>query len=451
MSNGIYIMILVSILAFVFAVGLLVTIHEFGHYIVGRYCGMKVLRFSVGFGKPIYSKIAGKDQTEYCLSMIPLGGYVQFLDDRNDVIDSEDEGRAFNHRPISSRVAVLLAGPAFNFLFAIFAYFIIFSNGIMTIKPVIGEIVDNSYAADAGLDYGDRILKIDDQVVDDWESAITSILMTVAHKREIIFQVEKQNKSTQSIVLMIEGDTSLLTEPGALFKGLGFYPWQPPALIGKVLSGGAASKAGLMVGDRILSIDNIEVNSFMDLRNIIADKPGQLVLIKYKRGDFNYWTDAQLSHTQENEPKGILGVALDGNYEQFWYLNKFEPIDAFSESLKETWASTSFTVIMFTKMLTGDVSSKNISGPFSIAKYAGISAVAGLNQFLKFLALISISLGVINLLPIPMLDGGQIVYQTLEWIKGSQLSAGFQLLGQQFGIMILLLLMGMAFYNDLFN
>tara|TARA_B110000438_G_scaffold163894_1_gene156828 strand:- start:1668 stop:3002 length:1335 start_codon:yes stop_codon:yes gene_type:complete len=444
-------MILVSILAFVFAVGLLVTIHEFGHYIVGRYCGMKVLRFSVGFGKPIYSKIAGKDQTEYCLSMIPLGGYVQFLDDRNGVIDSEDEGRAFNHRPISSRVAVLLAGPAFNFLFAIFAYFIIFSNGIMTIKPVIGEIVDNSYAAEAGLDYGDRILKIDDQVVDDWESAITSILMTVAHKREIIFQVEKQNKSTQSIVLMIEGDTSLLTEPGALFKGLGFYPWQPPALIGKVLSGGAASKAGLMVGDRILSIDNIEVNSFMDLRNIIADKPGQLVLIKYKRGDFNYWTDAQLSHTQENEPKGILGVALDGNYEQFWYLNKFEPIDAFSESLKETWASTSFTVIMFTKMLTGDVSSKNISGPFSIAKYAGISAVAGLNQFLKFLALISISLGVINLLPIPMLDGGQIVYQTLEWIKGSQLSAGFQLLGQQFGIMILLLLMGMAFYNDLFN
>ena len=146
-----------------------------------------------------------------------------------------------------------------------------------------------------------------------------------------------------------------------------------------------------------------------------------------------------------------MGVALDGNYEQFWYLNKFEPIDAFSESLKETWASTSFTVIMFTKMLTGDVSSKNISGPFSIAKYAGISAVAGLNQFLKFLALISISLGVINLLPIPMLDGGQIVYQTLEWIKGSQLSAGFQLLGQQFGIMILLLLMGMAFYNDLFN
>ena len=444
-------MILVSILAFVFAVGLLVTIHEFGHYIVGRYCGMKVLRFSVGFGKPIYSKIAGKDQTEYCLSMIPLGGYVQFLDDRNDVIDPEDEGRAFNHRPISSRVTVLLAGPAFNFLFAIFAYFIIFSNGIMTIKPVIGEIVDNSYAAEAGLDYGDRILKIDDQVVDDWESAITSILMTVAHKREIIFQVEKQNKSTQSIVLMIEGDTSLLTEPGALFKGLGFYPWQPPALIGKVLSGGAASKAGLMVGDRILSIDNIEVNSFMDLRNIIADKPGQLVLIKYKRGDFNYWTDAQLSHTQENEPKGILGVALGGNYEQFWYLNKFEPIDAFSESLKETWASTSFTVIMFTKMLTGDVSSKNISGPFSIAKYAGISAVAGLNQFLKFLALISISLGVINLLPIPMLDGGQIVYQTLEWIKGSQLSAGFQLLGQQFGIMILLLLMGMAFYNDLFN
>ena len=444
-------MIIVSILAFIFAIGLLVTIHEFGHYIVGRFCGMKVLKFSVGFGKSIYSKKLGEDQTEYCISLIPLGGYVQFLDDRNDTIDSKDQGRAFNHRPISSRIAVLLAGPVFNFLFAILAYFIIFSNGIMTIKPVIGEIITNSYAAEAGLNYGDRILKIDDQLVDDWESTITSILMTVASKKEILFHIERQGQSNKSIKLIIQNDPSLLTEPGALFKGLGFYPWQPPALIGEVMLDGAASKAGLIKGDLIISIDNKEVNSFVDLRNIIADKPSQIVAIKYMRDGFDYLTEAQLGQTQDNKPKGILGVAVDGNYEQFWYLNKFNPIDAFSESLKETWSSASFTVIMFSKIITGDVSSKNISGPISIAKYAGISANAGLNQFLKFLALISISLGVINLLPIPMLDGGQIVYQTLEWIKGSQLSARFQLLGQQFGMITLLLLMSMAFYNDLFN
>lgn len=444
-------MIIVSILAFIFAIGLLVTIHEFGHYIVGRFCGMKVLKFSVGFGKSIYSKKLGEDQTEYCISLIPLGGYVQFLDDRNDTIDSKDQGRAFNHRPISSRIAVLLAGPVFNFLFAILAYFIIFSNGIMTIKPVIGEIITNSYAAEAGLNYGDRILKIDDRLVDDWESTITSILMTVASKKEILFHIERQGQSNKSIKLIIQNDPSLLTEPDALFKGLGFYPWQPPALIGEVMLDGAASKAGLIKGDLIISIDNKEVNSFVNLRNIIADKPSQIVAIKYMRDGFDYLTEAQLGQTQDNKPKGILGVAVDGNYEQFWYLNKFNPIDAFSESLKETWSSASFTVIMFSKIITGDVSSKNISGPISIAKYAGISANAGLNQFLKFLALISISLGVINLLPIPMLDGGQIVYQTLEWIKGSQLSARFQLLGQQFGMITLLLLMSMAFYNDLFN
>jgi regulator of sigma E protease len=221
-------------------------------------------------------------------------------------------------------------------------------------------------------------------------------------------------------------------------------------MIGEVLSGSAADKGGLLKGDQILTIDDEKVNSFMGLRAIIENKPMQLVSMKYKRDNFEYVIDIQLDQTDEPNPKGILGVAGD-NYEDFWQLKRLDPIDAFSESIKETWASASFTVIMFSNMLTGDVSSKNISGPFSIAKYAGITAVAGLNQFLKFLALISVSLGVINLMPIPMLDGGQIVYQTLEWIKGDSLSLRFQLLGQQFGIMILFLLMGIAFYNDLFN
>ena len=411
---------------------------------------MKVLKFSIGFGKPIYSKKIGRDQTDYRLSIIPLGGYVQFLDGRNGSIDPKDEGRAFDQKPIRSRVAVLLAGPVFNFIFAIFAYFIIFSNGIMTIKPVIGEVMSNSYAADAGLNYGDRILKIEGKIIDDWEDAISEILMTITKKQEITFQIETQEKSNKIINLAIKNNSSSLTEPGELFKGLGFYPWQPPAMIGEVLSGSAADKGGLLKGDQILTIDDEKVNTFMGLRAIIENKPMQLVSMKYKRDNFEYVIDIQLDQTDEPNPKGILGVAGD-NYEDFWQLKRLDPIDAFSESIKETWASASFTVIMFSNMLTGDVSSKNISGPFSIAKYAGITAVAGLNQFLKFLALISVSLGVINLMPIPMLDGGQIVYQTLEWIKGDSLSLRFQLLGQQFGIMILFLLMGIAFYNDLFN
>ena len=266
-------MILTSILAFIFAVGLLVTIHEFGHYIIGRYCGMKVLKFSVGFGKSIYSKKVGKDQTEYRLSMIPLGGYVQFLDGRNGSIDPKDEGRAFDQRPIRSRVAVLLAGPVFNFLFAIFAYFVIFSNGIMTIKPVIGEVENNSYAAEAGLNYGDRILKIEGQIINDWEDAISEILMTVTKKQEINFQIETQEKSNKIINMIIQRDSSSLTVPGELFKGLGFYPWQPPALIGEVIPGGAADKGGLLKNDRIISIDDQKVKSFLELRAIIESKP----------------------------------------------------------------------------------------------------------------------------------------------------------------------------------
>ena len=287
-------MILISILSFVFAVGLLVTIHEFGHYIVGRFCGMKVLKFSIGFGKPIYSKKIGRDQTDYRLSIIPLGGYVQFLDGRNGSIDPKDEGRAFDQKPIRSRVAVLLAGPVFNFIFAIFAYFIIFSNGIMTIKPVIGEVMSNSYAADAGLNYGDRILKIEGKIIDDWEDAISEILMTITKKQEITFQIETQEKSNKIINLAIKNNSSSLTEPGELFKGLGFYPWQPPAMIGEVLSGSAADKGGLLKGDQILTIDDEKVNTFMGLRAIIENKPMQLVSMKYKRDNFEYVIDIQL-------------------------------------------------------------------------------------------------------------------------------------------------------------
>ena len=443
--------ILISLVAFIFAVGLLVTIHEFGHYIVGRFCGMKVLKFSIGFGKPIYSIKAGKDQTEYCVSRIPLGGYVQFLDNRAENVNKNDYGRAFDQRPISSRIAVLLAGPLFNFLFAILAYFIIFSNGIVAMKPLIGVVDENSYAANAGLSFGDQIIKINDQAVIDWEHTITELLTVIASKKEINFQLKTKDKVLIERKVIIDGERASLTEPGALFTGLGFYPWQPPAIIGEVQIGSAAEKAGLLKDDQVVTIDSQNIRSFTEMRNIIANKPNQSVSIEYIREDKKKFTTVILDQTDESLPKGLLGVAIKNNFEDVWYVNKYKPIDAALKSIQQTWTSTNFTIVMFSKMLSGDVSLKNISGPVSIAKYAGLSAVAGTSQFLKFLALVSISLGVINLLPIPMLDGGQIVYQTIEWLKGSPLSVRSQVIGQQFGITVLLVLMSLAFYNDLFS
>jgi len=444
--------ILISFFSFVFAISVLVAIHEFGHYIVGRYFGIKVLRFSIGFGRPIYSYVSkDKDQTEYCLSLIPLGGYVQFLDSRNNEIDVVDKGRAFTDQSIFSRIAVLLAGPLFNFFFAIIAYFFIFSSGVMTMKPIIGEVIGNSYAANAGMQYGDRIIMVDGEVVNDWEATITSIMKALVVEKDLKFQIESENQNKKIINISIKEDRVYFTEPGNLFNGLGFSPWQPPAVVGEVSMNSPAYKAGLSKGDKILSINGDEINSFNELRSNISTKPGQLITMIYEREDRVNTINIELGQTDDKDIKGFLGVGYTENFEKYFYLDRSNPIVAIKKSFVQTWNTASFTVSMFLNMLSGDVSSKNISGPLSIAKYAGLSVSAGVNQFLKFLALISISLGVINLMPIPVLDGGQIVHQSIEWVRGKPLSARFELLSQQFGIIIILILMSLAFYNDLFG
>jgi len=444
--------ILISLFSFVFAVSVLVAIHEFGHYIVGRYFGIKVLRFSIGFGRPIYSYISkDKDRTEYCLSMIPLGGYVKFLDARNNDIDVADKGRAFTDQPIYSRIAVLLAGPLFNFFFAIIAYFLIFSSGVITMKPIIGEVVDNSYAADAGMQYGDRIIMVDEEVVNDWETAITSIMKVLIVEKDLKFQVESDDQNKRIINISIKEDRVYFTEPGNLFSGLGFFPWQPPAIVEKVSANSPAYDAGLLRGDKILSIDGNDIKSFSELRSYISTKPGQFITMIYEREGRVNTINIELSQTGNKGLQGFLGVGYTENFEKYFYLDRSNPIVAIKKSFEQTWNTASFTVSMLFSMLSGDVSSKNISGPLSIAKYAGLSVSAGVNQFLKFLALISISLGVINLMPIPVLDGGQIVHQIFEWVKGKPLSVRFELLSQQFGIIAILILMGFAFYNDLFG
>ncbi len=441
---------LISLLAFVVAISVLVAIHEFGHYIVGRWLGMKVLRFSIGFGKPIFTWVRGKDKTEYCVSAIPLGGYVRFLDGREGPVEPADEGRAFDHRPISSRIAVLLAGPAFNFLFAVVAYWVIFVGGVPTLVPAVGDVEPGSNAARAGLEFGDRIVAVGNTETPDWESTLVAMLDRMVAEGAVPLTLEDENGRQRRATILVGDDASRLTEPGLLFEGLGFLPWRPAAVIAAVSESGAASQVDLEAGDRITSVDGQTVRTSSDLIAEVSARPDQSVTLEYYRDDLLRSIEIVIgSEDVDGQLIGRIGVSISNDFGDFAYLRKYGPLDSVVQSVEKTWATMAFTVRMLGRMVTGDVSIKNISGPINIAQFAGDSAARGVTEFLTFLALVSISLGVLNLLPVPVLDGGQIVYQTVELLKGSPMSERSQIIGQQFGIAALILLMSFAFYNDI--
>ena len=441
---------LTSLLSFIVAISLLVAVHEFGHYIIGRWAGMKVLRFSIGFGKPIWSRRAGKDDTEYCIASIPLGGYVRFLDSREGPVAPEDEGRAFNHRPIPWRIAVLLAGPVFNFLFAILTYWVLFMPGVMVLKPAIGEVTPDSYADRAGLRFGDKILEVDNKPIEDWESALVAILDSMVASGQVPLTLENEQGGERRAVLNVGDDAARLTEPGLLFEGLGFGVWQPPAAVGSLTAGAAAEGAGLQVGDRITAVDGQPTPTWGDLLAVVRTRPDQAVEVEYVRDGYPSTVSLTLGGEGSGEERrGIIGIGLPETSADYYFLRTYSPLESLSAAVDKTWTSTLFTIRMLGRMVTGDVSFKNISGPINIAQFAGESAERGLSYFLGFLAIISISLGVLNLLPIPVLDGGQIVYQLAEAAKGSPLTDRAQIIGQQIGILALLLLMSFAFYNDI--
>ena len=439
-----------SLAAFVVAISVLVAVHEFGHYIVGRWAGMKVLRFSIGFGRPLVKWIRGADRTEYCISAVPLGGYVRFLDDREGPVAPEDQGRAFNHRPIPARIAVLLAGPAFNFLFAIIAYWALFPSGIPPLVPASGEVEPDSIAGRAGLEFGDRIVAVGETTTPDWESALVAMLDRMVAERQIPLRLADEDGRERRTILSVGDDASRLTEPGVLFDGLGFRPWQPPAVIGELVEGGAAEAVGMRVGDRITAIDGEAVRTYNDLIGLISTRAGVEVEVEFVRSGVTRSARVVVGEqVVDGETRGLLGVRGSTDVGSYYYLRQYGPLDSVTQAVERTWASTVFTLRMLGRMVTGDVSIKNISGPINIAQFAGSSAQRGLNEFLSFLALVSISLGVLNLLPVPVLDGGQIVYQSVELLKGSPLSERSQIIGQQVGILALILLMTFAFYNDI--
>lgn len=451
-------LLLVQVAAFLVAIGILIAVHEYGHFWVARRLGFKVLRFSIGFGKPLLRHV-GRDGVEYVLAAIPLGGYVKLVDEREGPVAPEDLERAFTRRPVWQRIAVLVAGAGANFLFAVFAFWLVFMQGVPGLKPVVGEVRAESLAAEAGLRAGDEIVRVGDRKVATREAAILGMLGQVVDGGRVEIAVARGGEVRPLTLEVPEAERRAITEPGGWGAGVGFDFTRPhlPVIVGKLVSGGPAEAAGLQVGDEIVAVNGERVDEFTDFVTIIRDRPGQTVQLDVRRGP----TDRRVAvavrgerdtSLQDRPLIGRIGIAPGGQATfppGVETVERYGPVGAVAPALRETWDKTALTVKFLWRMVTGDVSLKNVSGPISIAAYAGVTAVEGITAFLGFLALISISLAVLNLLPIPILDGGQIVYQLAEAAKGSPLSERAQVFGQQVGIVFLLLLMSLAFYNDI--
>jgi len=449
---------LIQLASFLVAIGVLIAAHEYGHFWVARRLGFKVLKFSIGFGRAVARRV-GRDGVEYVIGAIPLGGYVKLADEREAPVAADDAPRAFNRRPVWQRILVLLAGAGANFLFAIVAFWILFMSGVPGLRPVVGEVKVASVAAAAGLKPGDEIVAVGEREVATREAAVLAMLSDVVDDGHVELTLRRGGGRALAAIVVPEDRRRALTEPGAWSDGIGFTFTRPhlPVVIGKVLPGGAAAAAGLRPGDEVVAVDGRPVSEFMDFRAAISARPGETLSLAVRRGGLALeLAVAVRAEHDPNEPGhalvGRIGIAPGGEAvypPEMRVLERHGPLGAIRPALAETWSKSALTVKFLWRMLTGDVSLKNVSGPISIAAYAGISALEGATAFLGFLALISISLGVLNLLPIPILDGGQVVYQLVEAVKGTPLSARTQALGQQVGIVLLILLMSLAFYNDL--
>ena len=447
-----------SVLGFVVAVSLLVAVHEYGHFWAARKLGFKVLRFSVGFGPTLWRRVAGADRTEYVLAALPLGGYVKLLDEREGPVDAAEVSRSFTRRPPWQRILVLLAGPGFNFAFAILLLWgMLWIVGSPDVRAVVGGVAAGSPAARAGLRADDEIIRLDDALVQGRGDVVLGLIDAMSGDGVTRLAVRSASGAERELELRVDdpADRRALTEPSALMRGVGLRFWsQPvPARIGRVLPAGPAEQAGLQVGDLITAIDGEPVGDFVAMGEALAARPNREVAIRYERGGVlattTVRTSADLVDGREVGRIRIETLPSAPLPDSMIVHRHFGPVQAFGESLQRTWDMTVLQAKMFARMIIGQVSLKNLSGPITIAEYAGDSARSGLTGFVGFLVLISLSLGFLNLLPIPMLDGGQIIYQSIEWIKGSPLSERVQAAGQSVGIALLCLLMGVALFNDL--
>jgi regulator of sigma E protease len=445
----------------IIGISLLVTIHEFGHYWVARKLGFKVLRFSVGFGKPLFKRIGrAPDNIEYVIASIPLGGYVRMLDERDGEVPPADRPRAFTSRPPWQRILVLLAGPAANILFAIVVLAgMIWAKGIFLIAPVVGDVTLGKPAAEAGLHTRDVILSVNGRPIADRGELQFKLLDVVSGDGPVTLRVAADDGAQRDVVLpLTDPDQRFeLTKPYKLMSGLGFDFWMPelPAKVSEVIKGGPADRAGIKPGDVIVSIDGIAMKEWRNVAEYVRQRPNRELTVRVRRDNvdstFRVTTTAD---KEEGKEVGRLQIGpvkdlLPYFPKKYIIETRLGPIESLTEGATKAWEMTAAQAKFFWRMITLRISSDNLTSLITIADVAGESASAGPGTFLMLLVLLSLSLGFFNLLPIPILDGGQIVFQAAEWIRGRPLSERAQMLSQNAGLLAIVLLMGVALFNDL--
>ncbi|HAZ60068.1 MAG TPA: RIP metalloprotease RseP [Gammaproteobacteria bacterium] len=448
-------MVLLSILAYIVTLGVLVTVHEYGHFWVARRLGVKVLRFSIGFGRPLYSRTFGADATEFSICALPLGGYVRMLDEREGPVEPGEVHRAFNRQSLATRTAVVAAGPLANFLFAVIAYWAMFVHGVAGIAPIIGEVRPDTPAAQARLLPGDRILSVEGDAVPTWEAAIQRLVGRVLEAESVHLEIRSANGHERAVTLDLGalhvddvGRGELLQRLGTLPQSVRIEP-----VIGRIVAGSPAERAGLAPADRVLYADGEKVTDFADLVRRVQERPGEPVVFIVDRAG----TQLELSVRPDSVPQGEryigrIGAGHDPAAvidEREAAVERYDVLTALLRGVDKTVTIAGMTVGVMGRMLVGQASVENLSGPIAIAEYAGRSALFGVTAFVSFLAAVSISLGVLNLLPVPPLDGGHLLNYLVEFVQRKPLSEAAQMRLLQMGLMLLMILTAIALTNDL--
>ena len=444
----------ITIAAFIVAIGILVTIHELGHYGVARWCNVKILRFSIGFGRPLWLRRVGPDQTEWVIAALPLGGYVKMADERDDSVDPRDRARAFNNKTVWQRILIVAAGPVANFLLAAIFYWVLFVAGIPGTKPLVATPTPSSVAALAGFEERELITRVDGNAVRTWSDARLALLDAAANRGIVDIEVEDVRGRQYVRRLSMESISPPDLDKDFLAKiGLAAYRLKIPPVLDEVVAGGAAARAGLQSGDRIVRMLGEPMDKWESFVQAIVARPGRAMELEVERAGRQISLVVTPDSVTENGTTfGRIGVKPrvdQTEIDRLRILVRHGPIESIPLAFRRVWDMSVFSLKMMGRMLTGDVSWKNLSGPITIADYAGQSAMLGWMSYVNFLALISISLGVLNLLPVPVLDGGQLMYYMAEILKGSPVSDRTMQIGQQVGLTLLLGLTAFAFYNDI--
>jgi regulator of sigma E protease len=445
----------ITIVAFIIALAVLIVAHEYGHYLVARLCGVKVVRFSVGFGRTLYARRFQPGGTEWVIAALPLGGYVKMVDEREGPVAPADLPYAFNRKNVWKRIAIVAAGPVANFLLAIALYWGLFMSGVPDARPVISAPPAGSIAAQAGLARGDTILKMDGAPIEGWQDARWRLLQRAMARGETDLEVLDRAGHLSWKKLDMRGFDVEGLEGDPVAK-LGLRLYRPDAVIGRTLPGSVAERSGLRRGDRIVEAEGRPVATWDEFVVAVRGRPGAPLRVRVAAPDSRDGArDLVLVPDPVEERGRTIGrigaepVMDSPEMKNLFTTVRHGPVDAMRLAVSKTWETTVFSLRMIGKMLVGEVSWRNLSGPVTIADYAGQSAQAGWTSYLVFLAIISISLGVLNLLPIPLLDGGHLLYYSVEIFKGSPVSEKAMELGQRVGLALLLFLMAFAFYNDI--